>query len=299
MKQYDLIIIGAGASGMLVATECKKQGMKDILVIEKNIDLGGALLSANYNIFRDFSQTGQDYLKGLKKEYEDAEIETLLSTMVLNITPDGNVVCTNATDGVTEYSAKKILIANGGKEKGRAPLNMTGDRVVGTFSLAVAKMIAADDSIVLGKTIAIVGIEHLDSIEQTFLEHGVKVAAIINPSGDSFSFAPAADGKIYDGYEVTRLLGDGRLSSLELKKDRTVIEIPCDTLLFATGWLSDGIVPMRSDIALNPETTGAKVNANYETSRENIYACGNGIYIHDCMEELIEESKKVAEILCK
>ena len=63
MKQYDLIIIGAGASGMLTAIECKAKGMEHILVIDKNIDLGGALLSANYKIFKNSDQTGQSYLE--------------------------------------------------------------------------------------------------------------------------------------------------------------------------------------------------------------------------------------------
>ena len=53
--------------------------------------------------------------------------------------------------------------------------------------------------------------------------------------------------------------------------------------------LSDGVVAMRSNITLNPETTGPKVDKDYMTSRKNIYACGNGIFIHNSIEEIEKE----------
>ena len=63
--------------------------------------------------------------------------------------------------------------------------------------------------------------------------------------------------------------------------------------MFARPMLSDGLVAMRSNISLNPETTGPKVDNNFMTSRENIYACGNGIYIHNFIEDIEEECSKL------
>lgn len=48
MKQYDLIIIGGGAAGLLCAIEGKRTGIKDILLIEKDSILGGALTLGDY-----------------------------------------------------------------------------------------------------------------------------------------------------------------------------------------------------------------------------------------------------------
>ena len=50
MREYDLIIIGGGASGLLSAISGKKDGIKNILLVEKDPVLGGALNSADYNI---------------------------------------------------------------------------------------------------------------------------------------------------------------------------------------------------------------------------------------------------------
>ena len=50
MEVYELIIVGGGAAGMLCAIEAKKEGIKNVLLIEKDNVLGGALCSGNYNI---------------------------------------------------------------------------------------------------------------------------------------------------------------------------------------------------------------------------------------------------------
>ena len=47
MNMYDLIIVGGGAAGMLCAIEAKKVGMNNILLIEKDNILGGALTLGN------------------------------------------------------------------------------------------------------------------------------------------------------------------------------------------------------------------------------------------------------------
>ena len=94
---------------------------------------------------------------------------------------------------------------------------------------------------------------------------------------------------IYEDYEISSIKGEGRISEVTLSKDGNNLKVECDTLIFAQPMLSDGVVAMRSNIILNPETTGAKVNKNYMTSRENIYACGNGIFIHNSIEEIEKE----------
>ena len=63
--------------------------------------------------------------------------------------------------------------------------------------------------------------------------------------------------------------------------------------------LSDGLVAMRSDIKLNPSTTGPEVDNKFMTSMEDIFACGNGIYIHKYIEDIEEECKSLVQEISK
>lgn len=48
---YDLIVIGGGPSGMAAAIRAKEKGVKDILIIEREEDLGGSLVPCIHNGF--------------------------------------------------------------------------------------------------------------------------------------------------------------------------------------------------------------------------------------------------------
>ena len=56
---------------------------------------------------------------------------------------------------------------------------------------------------------------------------------------------------------------------------------------------------MRSGIKLNPKTTGPEVDDSYMTSKENVYACGNGIYIHNYIEEIEKECSELIYKIAK
>ena len=50
-KQYDVVVIGAGPGGLAAAIEAKKGGVDDVLVIERDVELGGILLQCIHNGF--------------------------------------------------------------------------------------------------------------------------------------------------------------------------------------------------------------------------------------------------------
>ena len=43
MKTCDLVIIGGGPAGLAAALGARKQGIKDILIVERDKELGGIL----------------------------------------------------------------------------------------------------------------------------------------------------------------------------------------------------------------------------------------------------------------
>ncbi len=294
MEVYELIIVGGGAAGMLCAIEAKKAGIKNILLIEKDNLLGGALCLGNYNISNELKITGKFYRKYLIEEYERCGIETKLNTMVLKIEENNEVLCTSPANGIEKIKGEKIILANGAKEGSRKAIAMVGNRCAGIYTIGMAKKIFSMDMIP-GKKILINGCETLYMIEKELKRSSIDIVGIISDKKEVNTYE--LTDNIYYNYEIENIQGRGRVEKVILSDGNEEIEVDCDTILFAKPQLSDGLVAMRSGIKLNPDTTGPEVNEEYMTSREGVYACGNGIYVHDYIEEIERESTLLIEAI--
>ncbi|MGT2616597.1 NAD(P)/FAD-dependent oxidoreductase [Clostridium perfringens] len=291
MREYDLIIIGGGASGLLLAINGKKDGIKNILLVEKDPILGGALNSADYNISEKGNLTGIEYKESLLKEFNEFNIDVKLNTMVLKIEDSNEILCTISECGVEKIKGKNIIIANGGKEKSRNAVQIPGDRTAGVLTVGMAKKIFGIKNMVPGKNIFIVGDSTLYMIQEDLKKHNIKVSGIITDKNKNEVFDLSEN--LYSGYEIIAIHGEGRVSSVTIKNGDEKKNIKCDTVIFSYPMISDGLIALRSGLKLNPNTTGPAVDENLETSSKNIYACGNAIYIHKSIEEIEDECKKL------
>ena len=295
MREYDLIIIGGGASGLLLAINGKKDGIKNILLVEKDPILGGALNSADYNISEKGNLTGIEYKESLLKEFNELNIDVKLNTMVLKIEDSNEILCTSSEYGVEKIKGKNIIIANGGKEKSRNAVQIPGDRTAGVLTVGMAKKIFGIKNMVPGKNIFIVGDSTLYMIQEDLKKHNIKVSGVITDKNKNEVFDLSEN--LYPGYEIISIHGEGRVSSVTIKNGDEKKNIKCDTVIFAYPMISDGLVALRSGLKLNPSTTGPAVDENLETSSKNIYACGNAIYIHKSIEEIEDECKKLIKTI--
>ena len=90
MIKRDLVIIGGGSAGMAAAIEAKKNGIDDILILEKDGVLGGILNQCIHNGFglTEFKEelTGPEYLSRFANQVKELGIEYKLDTLVLDVT---------------------------------------------------------------------------------------------------------------------------------------------------------------------------------------------------------------------
>lgn len=118
MKRYDLIIVGAGPSGLSAAIEAAKRGI-EVIVFDENEKPGGQLFKQIHKFFgsKEHRAKIRGFVIGqqLLEEADKLGVTVDLNSTVIGLYQDKEVVV-KKDDKVTHYKADSIIIATGAAE---------------------------------------------------------------------------------------------------------------------------------------------------------------------------------------
>ena len=311
MRHIDLVVIGGGSAGMAAAIQAKKDGVDDILIIEKMSHLGGILDQCIHNGFglTEFKEAlaGPEYAARFEAQVKELGIPYLLDTYVIEITRDKKVTYSSKEEGVQTIQAKAIVMATGCYERNAGAIQLAGDRCAGVITAGTAQRYLNIHGYMVGKRIVILGSGDIGLIMARRLTlEGAKVLCVneLMPYSNGLNRNIA---QCLNDFNIPLQLSttvkevratNGRLSKVILTKvdeklrpiEGTEQEIECDTLI-----LSVGLVPYVSLLdnidCPTSSTKGAFVNENMETEIEGIFSAGNCLHVHDVVDFVTDEGR--------
>ena len=315
MKQVQLAIIGGGPAGLAAAIAAREKGVEDILIIERDKELGGILnqcIHAGFGL-HTFGQelTGPEYAGRFIDQVEAMHIPYLLRTMVLDLSEDRVLTVTGPETGLIQIQAQAVILAMGCRERPRGALNIPGYRPAGIYSAGTAQRLVNMEGFMPGKNVVILGSGDIGLImARRMTLEGAKVhavAEVLPYSGglkrNIVQCLEDFDIPLYLSTTVVDIHGRERLEGVTLARvdenrrpiPGTEQHIPCDTLLLSVGLLPENELSSAAGVRLSGVTGGPEVTDRLATSIPGVFACGNVLHVHDLVDFVSQEAQKAGE----
>jgi len=302
-KKWDVIVIGSGPGGLAAAIEAKKNGAQDVLIVERDVELGGILLQCIHNGF-GLELFGEDlpgpmYAQKFIDEALDLGVETRLDTMVMDVTPMRQVYVTKR-DGFEELQARAVVLAMGCRERTRPQIRIPGTRPAGVYMAGLAQQFVNIEGWMPGKRFVILGSGDIGMIMARRLTfEGAKVERVLEVmpylTGLMRNYVQCLldfDIPLQLEHTVSRIIGHERVEAVEavqVDKDWKPVPgteelIPCDTLLLSVGLIPENELSRQAGVEIDPITGGPYVNEDMETNVPGIFAAGNVVQVYDLVD---------------
>ena len=305
----NIAIVGGGTAGLALATQLRRQGVDDVVILERETEAGGVPRHCGHFPFglREFKRIykGPDYARENLRRAIKAGVDVRTSTTVIALHPGARLSLSTA-QGSHDLQAQRVVLCTGVRESSRAQRFIGGQRPTGVISTgALQSMVYLHHRrpfkrpVILGTELvsfsAIMTCRHMGMKPVAMIEQNsrITVRQIMRPF-------PAIKGvPIKFNVQDLRIIGDKTVQAIQytdINGDAQTIET--DGVIVTGGFRPEAALLHASHIEVDPDTGGPVVDQYNRTSDSSYFCSGNMLRPVEtsswCWHEAVETASRIA-----
>ena len=220
---YDVIVIGAGPTGLTAATYLGREGI-DVLVLDKAGVGGQAGITQVLDNFPGFDEgiSGAEFADRLARQAQRFGAEIVNAQAVTRLERDGQYWCVTTSDGHT-YGANAILLATGAQYR---RLGAKGE--AGLIGINIHFCATCDGAFYRGKKVLVIGggnsgfeeglflTKFADQVDIVEFNEKPKASAVLQEK-----VAEQPNMTVITNHAVREFVGDGQLDAIKVENRAT------------------------------------------------------------------------------
>lgn len=306
MKRYEVIVVGAGPSGLSAAIEAARNGLK-VIVFDENEKPGGQLFKQIHKFFG--SKEHHAKIRGFKigqellEEADRIGVEVVLNATVTGLYQDKEVTV-KINDKISHYKGDTVIIATGAAEN---MVTFPGWTLPGVIGAGAAQTMMNLHGIKPGEKVLMLGSGNVGLVvSYQLLQAGCKVVALVDAApkigGYGVHAAKVARTGVpfYLSHTITKAHGKNHVTGVTISEVNERFEVVSGTEKYFdvdTICLAVGLSPMSQLLKMsgcemedNPKRGGQVpiINKYGETTNKGIFAAGDVSGIEEASSAMIE-----------
>lgn len=261
MKNYDVIIIGAGPAGMTAAIYLQRSNLK-IALIERNAPGGRMLQASDITNYPGIIGSGADIAQSMFSMLDFSKIEFILDDVLSVQKPNDKFIVKTKT---MELEADKVVLATGFINR---PIENTNEKDF--IGKGISYCALCDAPLVKDKTIVCLG-NGIKAIEEINYLATLAKKVYLLTKAENLELKPNIE--ILKDAKITHFNGTFKLNSVDVLYNNETITIDCDFAFLFNGYIPGTNLVKDLDI-LNKQNL-IEVDDHLETKVKGLYAIGD------------------------
>lgn len=283
-SSYEVVIIGGGVSGLSAAAELRKLGVRKVVVLEREMESGGAprhICNPSFGL-REFKRPlyGPQYAGKLVERVQDTEIVT--GACVTSLLP-GGAISASGQGGPFTVEADRVILATGTREASRHARMASGARPAGIMTYGAlqrhhhfARLQPFTEVVVVGSEY--VAFAALDTLKRA----GIRPVCLLEENDRTTAppiLAAAAsalwDVPIHCEARLIRIIGKKVVEGVEVEMKGRPHVISCNGVLFTGRFIPEAHLVQGAGLEFDAGSFGPITDQYQRLSDPVYFACGN------------------------